>query len=74
MLHQPSRSPFDVFGLAISEGNLVSAQEDAAYAASMVFTGANVPTMIPMNWPAIDTSGIHTAVTGKYPLVVQGRK
>ena len=69
---QPSGSPFDVFGLAISEGNLVSAQEDAAYAASMVFTSANVPTMIPTNWPAIDTSGIHTAVTGKYPLVVQG--
>jgi hypothetical protein len=69
---QPSGSPFDAFGLAISQGNLVSAQEDANYAASMVLTSNNIPTMISMNWPAVDTSGIFTAVSGKYPLVVHG--
>jgi hypothetical protein len=69
---QSSGSPMDVEGLAISDGNLVSSQEDADFAAAMLFSSANVPSMIPINWPATSTDGVANAVTGKYPLVVNG--
>ena len=69
---QPEGAPFDVFGLAISEGMVVSAQDSSEYAASMTITNSNIPTVISPNWPPTDTGGIHTAVSGKYPLIVQG--
>ena len=69
---QSSGSPMDVEGLAISDGNLVSSQEDADFAAAMLFSSSNVPSMIPINWPAISTDGVANAVTGKYALVVNG--
>ena len=69
---QSSGSPMDVEGLAISDGNLVSSQEDADFAAAMLFSSANVPSMIPINWPATSTDGVANAVTGKYALVVNG--
>jgi hypothetical protein len=69
---QPEGGLFEVFGLAISNGTVVSAQENSDYAASLTITNSNVPTMIASNWPPTDTSGIYTAVSGKYSLVVQG--
>ena len=69
---QLSGSPMVVEGLAISDGNLVSAQEDADFASAMLFSSTNVPTMIPTNWPAASTVGVANAVTGKFPLVVNG--
>ena len=69
---QPSGSPMVVEGLAISDGNLVSAQEDADFASAMLFSSANVPTLIPLNWPAASTVGVANAVTGKFPLVING--
>jgi hypothetical protein len=61
-----------VFGLAVSRGIMVSQQDDAYYAATLVLTSNNVPTIIATNWPPIDTNGIYTAVTGNRPLVLQG--
>jgi exopolysaccharide biosynthesis protein len=69
---QPSGSPMDLEGLAISNGSLVSSQEDADFPAAMLFSSANVPSMIPVNWPAAGTDGVANAVTGKYALVVNG--
>lgn len=69
---QPEGAPFDVFGLSLSNGMVVSAQESSEYAASMSITSGNVPTMIASNWPPMDTTGVYTTVSGKYPLVVQG--
>jgi hypothetical protein len=46
---QPEGGPFEVFGLAISNGKVVTAQENSAHAASLTSTNSNVPTMISPN-------------------------
>lgn len=68
----PEGSPFDAFGFAMSQGQVVSAQEDSTYSTSMVFTTNNIPTLIVTNWPPTNGNGIFTAVSGKFPLVVHG--
>lgn len=61
-----------VLGLAMSRGEVVSTQDDPYYAATLTLTSNNVPAIIATNWPPVTTNGIFTAVTGKYPLVLQG--
>ena len=68
----PAGTPMDVDGLSISDGLVVSTQNSPAYSASIVFDATNRGTIIPTNWPAIDTTGILTAVSGEYPLLVEG--
>lgn len=68
----PAGTPMDIHALSVCEGVVVSEQTSAAEAATIAFTADNVPTVIHTNWPAVSTTGIHTAVTGSYSLVVDG--
>lgn len=68
----------DVFGLEISNGEVVSAQTiadaigDPRYAA-VLFATNNQPTMIFVNRPpGTNSAGTYTAVTGYYPIVSNG--
>ena len=69
----PAGTPMDVFGLAISEGVVVSLTDSRAQAAVLAFDVNNAPTVIHSNWPAASTEGMHTAVSGNYPLLIAGR-
>ncbi len=68
----PAGTPMDVHGFSVSEGVVVSQQTSRSESATIAFTADNVPTVIPTNWPPVSADGIHTAVTGSYPLVVKG--
>jgi hypothetical protein len=68
----PANTPMDVYGLAISEGVVVSPQDEAQHAAVLAFDENNRATIIHTNWPAANTDGMFTAVAGNYPLVVNG--
>jgi hypothetical protein len=61
-----------VYGLAVSRGAVVSAQETPLYASTLVITSNKVPLIIATNWPPMDTTGVYTAVTGNRPLVLAG--
>ena len=69
----PAGTPMDVFGLQISQGVVVSPQENTAQKAALMFDSNNVPTVVHTNWPARSTEGVYTAVGGNYPLLVAGR-
>src|SRR5262245_1592077 len=69
----PAGTPMDVFGLQISQGALVSTQSGSGHAATMLFDANNQPTFVPTNWPARSVTGVFTAVSGNYPLVIDGR-
>lgn len=69
----PPGTPMDVFGLQISEGVVVSPQENGSYRAALMFDSNNVPTIVHTNWPARSTAGVYTAVAGNTPLLVAGR-
>ncbi len=68
----PPGYPMDVYGLSVSEGIVVSAQESLAHAAAIIFDRSNQPTVIPRNWPATSVEGVHTAVAGDAVLVRSG--
>jgi hypothetical protein len=42
----------DVYGLAVSEGTVVSTQDGPVFASSIIFDANNRPTVIHTNWPA----------------------
>ncbi|MEY2408618.1 MAG: acid phosphatase type 7 [Verrucomicrobiota bacterium] len=71
---QPSGAPFDLVGLAISDGQLVSPQESADYSSTLFLPSNNVPLILHTNWPPINNAGVRNAVTGRYPLVIGGVK
>jgi hypothetical protein len=62
-------TPFDIIGLLISKGVLVSPQDSGDYTASFMFTSNNQVTFYPTNWPANPTTGVETAVTGLYTIL-----
>ncbi len=66
----PAGTPFDVIGLEISQGQVVSVQDSDDYTATFMFTTNNQVTFFPTNWPANPTTGIYTAVTGPYAVLV----
>ena len=69
----PSGTPAVLTGLAISDGQLVSAQtgtEDSESA--MLFTTNNQAAFVYFNSPPTNTEGIFTAVAGMYPLLSNG--
>jgi hypothetical protein len=68
----PAGTPMDIAGLAVSEGVVVSEQEGPDNAATLAFSVDNEPRIIATNWPAVPTGGLHTAVSGSYPLLVGG--
>ncbi len=68
----PAGTPMQTYGLHISEGRVVAAQEDGTFSASLLFSANNHPTLIPTNWPPQPTDGAVTAVTGSYPLLLNG--
>jgi hypothetical protein len=69
----PRGTPMDVYGLQICEGIEVSPQDEPAHAAALVFDASNHAAIIPKNWPATNTSGIHTAVAGDIALLLDGK-
>jgi hypothetical protein len=71
--YAPAGTPNDIYGLAISEGVVISAQDGPGHAATIVFDANNQPLVIHTNWPARNVDGMFTAVTGNYPLVVGGQ-
>jgi Phosphodiester glycosidase/Purple acid Phosphatase, N-terminal domain len=68
----PEGTPMVVEGQLFSRGVQVAGQRAGDSAAAMIFDASNVARFIPTNWPAAATNGIYTAVTGLYPLVVNG--
>ena len=70
--YYPPGTPMVVYGLAVSEGVVVSDQEGPSYSASVIFDATNNASIINTNWPATSTTGIFTAVTGTYPVLING--
>ena len=66
-------TPEDVFGLAISQGKVVSPANDSAHAAVFLFTTNNQAIFVATNWPPTNTTGIYTAFAGNVALVVKGK-
>ncbi|MFO1457797.1 MAG: phosphodiester glycosidase family protein [Verrucomicrobiota bacterium] len=67
----PEGTPMTVQGLLISQGEPVS-PAGATYSASLYVDAENHARIYPNNWPAADTNGIWTAVSGDYPVLVEG--
>jgi hypothetical protein len=67
-------NPEDVYGLQISRGVVVSAQETGGSGCNCVlfFTTNNDPGILWSNIPPTNTLGFYTAVTGFYPIVSNG--
>jgi hypothetical protein len=74
--YSPSDQPFgtleEVLGLAISQGMVVSPADNTNFLAVMLFTSNNVPTFVPTNSPATNTTGIYTAIAGNHVLLLNG--
>jgi len=68
----PVGTPEQVLGLAISRGELVSPADEYDHSTTLFFTSNNIPTLVPHNWPPIDSSGFYTAITGNYLLLSDG--
>jgi hypothetical protein len=68
----PQGTPFDIIGVLISQGQVVSPQEGSVYPAAFFFATNNQPTFIPTNWPAQPTAGVYNAVCGLYAVLVNG--
>ncbi|MCI0534917.1 MAG: phosphodiester glycosidase family protein, partial [Verrucomicrobiales bacterium] len=69
----PAGTPMDIYGLAVSEGTVVSAQDGPTFASTIVFDASNRATVIHTNWPATSVDGVFAAVSGEYSLVVDGK-
>lgn len=67
----PLGTPDDVYGLALSEGQLVSWHDDI-YKATLMFRTNNEPVYLPTNSPPASTVGFFTAVSGNHALLFQG--
>lgn len=68
----PPMSPMEISGLSISQGEIVSPQESAADAASLLVGTNNEAQVVHTNWPPHSTEGVFTAVSGLYPVLVNG--
>ena len=68
----PQGTAMEAYGLLVSDGTVVSPQESASRASSIVFDANKVARIIHTNWPAVSTSGIYTAVSGEYPILIAG--
>lgn len=68
----PEGTPMALDGLAISQGVIVSPQQNSLNSSAVVFDITNRASIIHTNWPATSNAGRYTAVSGDYPLVVNG--
>ena len=68
----PEGTAFDITGLFISKGVVVSPQDNAESSCALLFTTNNGATFVPTNWPPVSTAGFQTAVSGLYPVLVNG--
>jgi exopolysaccharide biosynthesis protein len=68
----PPATPMDVFGLAVSQGTVVSEQQSSQYAATITFNATNFPTFIRSNWPPASVEGVYNAISGNFPVLVGG--
>lgn len=67
----PEGTPMTVSGLLISQGESVS-PANFSYSACLMVDAANQARIVPTNWPAGSTDGVWTAVSGDYPVLVNG--
>ncbi len=67
----PEGTPMIVSGMHVSGGQVVSGG-NLEHAATILFDAANRPTIIHTNWPSASAVGVESAVSGDYPVVVQG--
>jgi hypothetical protein len=65
--------PLKVIGLHISKGFTVSPQDNPQDSAAVLFTTNNHVSFVFTNYPPTNTTGIYTAVSGHYPLVIAGK-
>ena len=65
-------TPEDVYGLAISQGVVVSLGDDPGNAAVFMFASNNAAFFVPTNVPPTNTSGMFTAISGNRPLLLKG--
>jgi hypothetical protein len=65
----PQGTPYDLIGLEMCQGQIVSLQDTDDYTATFMFRTNNQVTFYPTNWPANSTAGIYTAVTGPYTIL-----
>lgn len=68
----PEGTPMSVSGLQISDGLVVSPQSNSQQTASVMFDATNRVTIVHTNWPPVSTAGVLNAVTGDYPVLVNG--
>ena len=68
----PLGTPDDVYGLAISEGQVVSPADDPGYAATLMFTTNKQVVFRPTNSPPASTTGMFTAISGNHALLRNG--
>ncbi|MFM1770200.1 MAG: hypothetical protein RJA22_2729 [Verrucomicrobiota bacterium] len=69
----PSGTPSWLAGPVISQGRTVSSQSNSNDSQSaMFFTTNKQASFYANNWPAADTTGQYTAMSGLYPLLVDG--
>lgn len=69
--YQPAGTAMYILGLAVSQGEIVS-QAERNESASILFDNSNRGLIVPTNWPATNMTGIFTAVSGLYPVLVGG--
>lgn len=67
----PPATPMDVYGLAVSEGTIVSLYR-GGFARSIVFDATNGPTFVPLGSPSMSLDGIHTAISGNNLILTNG--
>ena len=65
-------TPFEVGGVSVCRGQVVSVQESSVDAGTFMFATNNQPTFVPTNWPAHSTAGMFTVVSGLYTILVNG--
>jgi exopolysaccharide biosynthesis protein len=69
----PQGTPFVLSGLFMSKGQVIVPQEGPPnFCSTILFSANNQATVVHNNWPARPTTGVYTAVSGYYPLVING--
>lgn len=69
----PEGTPFEVAGVQLSRGQIVSLQEATIVdSAAFMFGTNNQASFVPTNYPAHSIAGMYTAVSGLYALLVNG--
>lgn len=68
----PAGTAMDISGLAIDQGIVVSEEETREDAATMLFNAKNQASIIYTNWPANPVGDAYTAISGTYPILING--